>query len=76
LGGNGLHSPCSPSSGRRLRYRTLDQSKFRASNARRWLTPRAGSYIALGKPMQNGFIESLNGSFRDECLDETLFTHG
>jgi len=25
-------------------------------------------YIAPGKPMQNGFIESFNGSFRDECL--------
>ena len=24
--------------------------------------------------MQNGFIESFNGSFRDECLNETLFT--
>ena len=23
--------------------------------------------------MQNGFIESFNGSFRDECLNETLF---
>jgi putative transposase len=24
--------------------------------------------------MQNGFVESFNGSFRDECLNETLFT--
>ena len=31
-------------------------------------------YIAPGKPMQNGFVESLNGSFRDECLNETLFS--
>ena len=31
-------------------------------------------YIQPGKPMQNGFIESFNGSFRDECLNETLFT--
>jgi putative transposase len=23
-------------------------------------------YIAPGKPMQNGFVESFNGSFRDE----------
>ena len=30
-------------------------------------------YIAPGKPMQNGFIESFNGSFRDECLNEHLF---
>ena len=31
-------------------------------------------YIAPGKPMQNGFIESFNGSFHDECLNETLFS--
>jgi putative transposase len=30
--------------------------------------------IAPGKPMQNGFVESFNGSFRDECLNETLFS--
>jgi putative transposase len=31
-------------------------------------------YIAPGKPTQNGFIESFNGRFRDECLNEHLFT--
>ena len=31
-------------------------------------------YIAPGKPMQNGFIESFNGRFRDEFLNETLFS--
>ncbi|MBS0126255.1 transposase family protein [Aestuariicoccus sp. KMU-90] len=31
-------------------------------------------YVAPGKPMQNGFIESFNGSFRDELLNETLFS--
>jgi putative transposase len=30
-------------------------------------------FIAPGKPMQNGFIESLNGRLRDECLNEHLF---
>ena len=30
-------------------------------------------YIAPGKPQQNGFIESFNGRFRDECLTEHLF---
>jgi transposase InsO family protein len=30
-------------------------------------------YIAPGKPMQNGFIESFNGRMRDELLNETLF---
>lgn len=31
-------------------------------------------YIQPGKPQQNGFVESFNGSFRDECLNETLFS--
>lgn len=30
-------------------------------------------YIALGKPMQNGFVESFNGRMRDELLNETMF---
>ena len=30
-------------------------------------------YITPGKPMQNGFCESLNGRMRDELLNETLF---
>jgi putative transposase len=32
-------------------------------------------YIAPGKPMQNGFIESFNGRLRDECLNEHLFAN-
>lgn len=32
-------------------------------------------YIAPGKPMQNGYVESFNGLMRDELLNETLF-HG
>ena len=31
-------------------------------------------YIAPGKPMQNAFGESSNGSFRDELLNLTLFS--
>ena len=31
-------------------------------------------YIAPGKPMQNGLVESFNGKLRDECLNEHLFT--
>ncbi len=30
-------------------------------------------YIAPGKPMQNGFVESFNGRMRDELLKETMF---
>jgi transposase InsO family protein len=30
-------------------------------------------FIAPGKPMQNGFIDSFNGRMRDEILNETPF---
>ena len=30
-------------------------------------------YIEPGKQMDNGFIESFNGKFRDECLNDHLF---
>ena len=32
-------------------------------------------FIELRKPMQNGFIESFNGKFRAECLDQHWFKH-
>ena len=37
----------------------------------RWVAERgvALSYIVPGKPMQNGYVESFNGKFRDECLN-------
>ena len=35
--------------------------------------PRRRPYIAPGKPTQNAFVESFNGRFRDECLNEHLF---
>jgi putative transposase len=33
----------------------------------------AWHYIAPGKPMQNGLVESLIGRLCDECLNEHLF---
>ena len=30
-------------------------------------------FIEKGKPMQNAFVESFNGKFRDECLNEEWF---
>ena len=30
-------------------------------------------YIAPGKPMQNGLVESFNGRMREECLNEHQF---
>lgn len=31
------------------------------------------SFITPGKPVENAFIESFNGKFRDECLNENWF---
>ena len=31
-------------------------------------------FIDPGKPTQNGYVESFNGHFRDECLNEHWFT--
>ena len=30
-------------------------------------------YIRPGKPIENAFVESFNGKFRDECLNENTF---
>lgn len=32
------------------------------------------AFIRPGKPTENAFIESFNGKFRDECLNENWFT--
>ena len=32
------------------------------------------SFIRPGKPVENAYIESFNGKFRDECLNEHWFT--
>ena len=31
-------------------------------------------FIQPGRPQQNGYVESFNGKFRDECLNEHWFT--
>ena len=41
--------------------------RWQEDNAVEW------HYIAPGKPIQNAFVESLNGRFRDECLNEHMF---
>jgi putative transposase len=32
-------------------------------------------HIEPGTPMQNGYVESFNGRFRDECLNANWFLH-
>jgi len=32
-------------------------------------------FIQPGRPTQNSYIESFNGKFRDECLNEHVFTN-
>ncbi len=46
--------------------RALDQWAYRHGVALKLIQP--------GKPTQNGFIESFNGKFRDECLNEHWFS--
>ena len=31
------------------------------------------NFIRLDKPIENAFVESFNGRFRDECLNENWF---
>jgi len=45
--------------------KSLDQWAYKQKISLRFIEP--------GKPMQNGYIESFNGKFRDECLNEHWF---
>ena len=60
----------------RPRMLVSDNGTELTSNAiLRWQQERGVGwhYIAPGKPMQNGFVESFNGRLRDECLNEHRF---
>ena len=46
--------------------RALDAWAYRVGIALHWIDP--------GKPVQNAYVESFNGRFRDECLDVHHFT--
>lgn len=50
-------------------------TEFTANHFDAWAFTRGIQldFIAPGKPMQNGFIESFNGRFRDECLNAEWF---
>ena len=50
-------------------------TEFTSKNMIEWsyLQKICWNYIEPGKPHQNGNIESFNGKFRDECLNENWF---
>ena len=50
--------------------------EFRSKHIEKWAKDRDISwhFIDPGKPMQNAFVESFNGKFRDECLNDCWFT--
>ncbi|VDY13623.1 Integrase catalytic region [Thiomonas sp. OC7] len=55
--------------------RTDNGPEFTSQAFMAWATSRGVRHILIapGKPTQNGFIESFNGKFRDECLNEQWF---
>ena len=55
--------------------RSDNGSEFIAWELQKWLRDRGvvPIYIEPGSPWQNGYIESFNGKFRDECLNQELF---
>ena len=49
--------------------------EFASKAADQWAAKRGVSlrFIDPGKPMQNAYVESFNGKFRDECLSQHWF---
>ena len=49
--------------------------EFRSGHFQRWAATQGIDlqFIDPGKPMQNAFVESFNGRFRDECLSVSWF---
>jgi transposase InsO family protein len=54
--------------------RSDNGSEFMAKVLQKWLAQRQVKtlYIEPGNPWQNGYVESFNGSLRDECLNREL----
>ena len=55
--------------------RTDNRPEFTSRAFMAWATVHGVRHILIqpGRPMQNGYIESFNGKFRDECLNEQWF---
>jgi putative transposase len=62
----GLPTTILMDNGPELTGRALDQWAYEHGVQLRFIDP--------GKPVQNAFIESFNGRFRDECLNQHWFT--
>ncbi len=60
-------APCDASAAAAYRLHRPSTTQWWAEQKVEW------HYIAPGKPMQNGFVESFNGRMRDGFLNETLF---
>lgn len=55
--------------------RTYNGPEFTCRAFMRWTQKHGIRHILIepGSPMQNAYIERLNGTFRDKCLDENWF---
>ncbi len=55
--------------------RTDNGPEFTSRAFMAWASTHGIRHILIepGRPMQNGYIESFNGKFRDECLNEQWF---
>jgi putative transposase len=58
-----------------LSVRTYNCTEFTSRAFMDWAASHGVRHILirLGRPMQNGYIESFNEKFRDECLNEQWF---
>ena len=62
--------------GRKPKHMTIDNgTEFTSQVMDRWAYENGVQlhFITPGRPMENGYIESFNGKFRDECLNENWF---
>ena len=55
--------------------RSDNGSEFTAKELHKWADKQKVKllFINPGHPWENGFVESFNGKFRDECLNMELF---
>ena len=56
--------------------RTDNDPEFTSRAFMGWCLAHGIEHVLIqpGRPMQNGYIESFNGKFRDECLNDHWFT--